>query len=284
MKASFDEQFRTTVTVYTESGESTMSHTVLAMSHQCTRDEAQKPTTSRPDTEQQEEQMSHMLQWSTLLDLLTTRLKEATQAAGKDGREMSLEEHNAYYHAAFDKVREEAASRGDIPNAIMEKPIKTLILTFYGGWSDVVCLSCLDFHDGNDIIHVEIHAKEDEPDGVTKDDLVRSIGEVLYGGLHVAYGVLKKEIRIVLSDINWKGTTTLCNLVDNIVYVGYAPAANDSEEGGGEKNHGKYEISWDSEALGSRSWAIQGFDVEYSRRLMVAKGWQREDFDTSMVS
>ncbi|XDG09292.1 hypothetical protein ABKA04_008907 [Annulohypoxylon sp. FPYF3050] len=197
---------------------------------------------------------------------------------------MTLEEHNAYYRAMFDRLREELILRDDIPNAIMEEPTKELTLTFYGRWNEPVCLGCLDFHDTSDIIHIELHAKEDEPDGVTKDDLIRCICEVVCGGLHV-YSESSEEPGIILSNFDWMGTTSLCNLEDSILYIGYKPVATASpamgqnERGEGRSNvrEERHEVTLDSEALGPRTLAHQGYDEEYAKKLMVLKGWNPED-------
>ncbi|KAI0889212.1 uncharacterized protein GGS22DRAFT_184786 [Annulohypoxylon maeteangense] len=201
---------------------------------------------------------------------------------------MTLEQHNSYYRSIFDRVREESASRDDIPNAVMENPTKELTLTFYGRWNEHICLGCVDFHDTNDIIHVEIHAKGDEPDGVTKDDLIRSIGEV-YRGLHV-YSKSNKETGIILSNFDWMGTTTLCNLEDSILYIGYKPVTQpplvkietDGLEGKGDGGE-RYEVTWDPKALGAGALAYQGYNADYTKKLMVVKGWNLEDWDLSMT-
>lgn len=182
--------------------------------------------------------MVYKSQWSSLIQLLSHYLDEAAITAGESSRQMTLQEHNAHYRAVFDRLREELMLRDDIPNAIMEEPTKELTITFYERWNEPVCLGCLDFHDTSDIIHVELHAKEDEPDGVTKDDLIRCICEVVCGGLHV-YSESNEETGIILSNFDWMDTTALCNLEDSILYIGYKPVAeapsateqNEREEG-----------------------------------------------------
>ncbi|KAI1208401.1 uncharacterized protein F4807DRAFT_461729 [Annulohypoxylon truncatum] len=235
-------------------------------------------------------QVVHKPQWSALLELLSKRLDKAAIAVRDSGREMTPEEHNAYYRAIFDEVRGEAASRDDIPNAIMEKPVKELTLTFYGRWNDPVCLGCLDFNDTNDTIHVEIHAKEGEPDGVTKDDLIRRICEVIYGGLHV-YREPNKEVGIILSNFDWMGTAKICNLVDSILYIGYKPVTEASSVKGEKDGLGgrgdvlkeKYEVTWDPKALGHGASAYQGYDDDYTEKLMALKGWDPEDWNLAMT-
>lgn len=250
--------------------------------------EPSQPEKRQPGgTNEKEEKVAHKPQWKALLQLLSERLDEATRTVEEGGQEMSVEDHNTYYRAIFNKVREEAASRDDIPNTIMEKPTKTLILTFYGKWNEPVCLGCVDFHDTNDVIHIEICAKEDEPDGVTKDDLINRIAEVLYGGLHVLPRGSKKEMRIIPSGFDWMGTTKLCNLVDRILYIGYRPVTE--EFPAGEENHQlgneqdtrreTYDVTWEPGALAPGARAIQGYDVEFSQRLMEVKGWDQDDWD-----
>ncbi|KAI2466261.1 hypothetical protein F4781DRAFT_406526 [Annulohypoxylon bovei var. microspora] len=227
-------------------------------------------------------------QWSALLKLLDKHLDKAAIELREGGRELSPEEHNAFYHAIFDKVRAEVASRDDIPNAVMEEPTKTLTLTFYGRWNEPVCLGCLDFHDKNDIIHVEVHAKEDEPDGVTKDDLICRICEVVYRGIHIQ-NESKKEIGVLLSKFDWMGTTTMCNLVDSILYIGYGPAATassgekDRSEGERDIYKEKYEVTWDPKALRPGALSVQGYNDDYAHKLMVLKGWDQEDWDLCMA-
>ncbi|OTA59199.1 hypothetical protein K449DRAFT_436160 [Hypoxylon sp. EC38] len=250
--------------------------------------EPSQPEKGQPgSTNEKEENLAHGPQWGSLLQLLSERLDEATKTGGQ---EMSVEGHKAHYRAIFNKVREEAASRDDIPNAIMEKPTKTLILTFYGKWKQPACLGCVDFHDTNDVIHIEIWAKENEPDGVTKDDLINRIAEVLYGGLHVLSRGSKEEMRIIPSGFDWMGTTKLCNLVDSILYVGYRPVTETFPTG--EKNHKlgneqdnrkeTYDVVWGPETLTPGARAIQGYDVDFSRRLMEVKGWNQDDLDAAV--
>ncbi|KAI1775065.1 hypothetical protein F4818DRAFT_417685 [Hypoxylon cercidicola] len=232
-----------------------------------------------PDVTDQgaQDQVTHKSQWSILLNLLRDRVTDATNVARDNGQHRSLEEHDAYYRAVFSKVREEVAARDDIPNAVMDPPTETLILTFHGGWNETACLGCLDFHDADDVIHVDIHAKKDEPDGVTKDDILRCICEVLYGGLHMVHRDSKKETGILLRDLNWMGTTSLCNLLDTIVYIGYMPATEGFGEQG--KSEKAYDVVWEAGALGNGVSSIQGYDHDYSRRLLKAKGWKEEDWD-----
>ncbi|KAI1093032.1 hypothetical protein F5B19DRAFT_491798 [Rostrohypoxylon terebratum] len=230
--------------------------------------------------------MVYKSQWGSLIQLLSKYLDEAAIGAEEGGRYMTLEEHNAYYRAMFDRLREELRLRVDIPNAVMEEPTKELTLTFYGRWNEPVCLGCLDFHDTSDIIHVELHAEEDEPDGVTKDDLVRCICEVICGGIHV-YSESNEETGVILSNFDWMGTTALCNLEDSILYIGYklvakapsAEAQHEREEGGSNFHGERFEVTLDLEALGPGTLAYQGYNEEYARKLMVLKGWNPEDLD-----
>ncbi|KAI1460286.1 hypothetical protein F4805DRAFT_388812 [Annulohypoxylon moriforme] len=235
------------------------------------------------------ERVFHKPQWNAVLGLLSRYLDKAAVEVRESGRKMTAEEHNSYYQAIFNKLREELASRDDIPNAIMEKPTKELTLTFYGKWNEPICIGCVDFHETSDIIHVEIHAKEDEPDGVTKDDLVRRICEVAYTGLRV-YGKSNRELSIILSSFDWMGTTTLCNLADGILYIGYEPviqaSSTKTEKDGLEREYDsneRYEITWDPKALGPGASSYQGYDATYAKKLMVVKGWNPEDLDASIA-
>ncbi|KAI2621284.1 hypothetical protein GGR54DRAFT_639414 [Hypoxylon sp. NC1633] len=239
-----------------------------------TQNEAAESKLSKPYTQQ----ALHKPQWSVLIKILRARVNEARKAAAERGQEMSLEEHNAYYRGVFDNVREEVASRDDIPNAIMEKPTQTLNLSFYAGWSKPVCLSCLNFQRGDDIIHIEIHARKDEPDGVTKDDLVRCIGEVLYGGLHVLCRHSNTEAGVVLGDLDYIGTTNLCSPVENMIYVGYEPT-----NGQADRQGERYGVSWEPAALGLNSTSIQGYDIERTRKVFLGKGWQEEEEEMCML-
>ncbi|KAI6091240.1 hypothetical protein F4821DRAFT_255056 [Hypoxylon rubiginosum] len=209
-------------------------------------------------------------QWSALLNLLKDRLDQATKLVPDNGMAMSLKKHNAYYRAVFDRVREEVASRTDIPNAVMNPPTQMITLTFHGGWNKAHCLGCLDWHGTDDIIHVELHAKKNEPDGVTKDDLLECICKVLYGGVHMVDPASKKKTGIKLSDLNWKGTTVLCNLIDNMVYVGYMPVDPEQQQD---------KVVLEGGALGKRMSPVQGWDDDYFRRLTKNKGWTEEDWD-----
>ncbi|KAI1386656.1 uncharacterized protein F4822DRAFT_323291 [Hypoxylon trugodes] len=199
---------------------------------------------------------------------------------------MSLEEHNAYYCAVFDQVLQEIASRDDIPNAVMEPPAESLTLTFYGGWNNYLCLGCADFYDTEDIVHAETYARKGESDGITKDDLIRTIGEVLYGGLHTFCRDSKEEIGIIPSRLDWMGTTSLCTPVDNILYIGYVPTAEISSTAdekykseGRASTHREYGVKWEPMALGSGAWGIQGYYTDYAEKLLLAKGLRREDAD-----
>ncbi|KAI1759695.1 hypothetical protein GGR53DRAFT_128815 [Hypoxylon sp. FL1150] len=216
-------------------------------------------------------------QWSALLNLLKEQIAQAAKLARDNKTVMSLEEHNAYYRAVFGRVREEVASRKDIPNAVMDPPTQMLTMTFYGGWHEVCCIGCLDYYPTNDIIHVELQAKKGEPDGVTKDDLLECICEVLHGGIHMD-NRNSKEIGITLTDLNWLGTTRICNLVDNILYVGYMPASEGQEESGKQVSR-QHNIVWEGGALGAGVSSVQGFNDDYCRRLTKTKGWKEEDWD-----
>ncbi|KAI1102202.1 hypothetical protein F4804DRAFT_343409 [Jackrogersella minutella] len=246
----------------------------------------------KPKSSQEEkEQKTHQPQWGALLKLLTDHLLEATRVPKYNDQEMSVEERNAYYRAIFNKVRQEAALRDDIPNSIMDKPVQTLTLTFYGRWNGPVCLSCLNFDSSDDIIHVKINAKENEPDGVTKDDLICRLCEVLYGGLHVRRETMQ-EIGIVPSNFDWLCTDTRSiNPEDNILYIGYKSAAEASSiegerDGLKEKSdalRGSYEVTWESEALKPGASAIQGYNNDYAQKLLASKGWHREDWDLCLA-
>ncbi|KAI0161029.1 hypothetical protein GGR52DRAFT_562625 [Hypoxylon sp. FL1284] len=230
-----------------------------------------------------QDQAAPTSQWSALLNLLKARLDEASR---EDGQQMSLEDHNASYRAVFARVRKEVSSRDDIPNAVMDPPARNLHLTFHGGWNKKDCLGCLNYHDANDIIHVAIHAKDDDPDGVTKDDLLRCICEVLYGGLHIVRRESGEETGIVLSDLNWMGTISLCNLLDTVVYVGYMPV-DGSVLGQGQGDEQvtplppTFKVLLEAGTLGDGISSIQGYDHNYCRELAAVKGWKKEDWDVA---
>lgn len=88
------------------------------------------------DEEAEEEHYrSPQMQWDALLQLIATRTNEAMETATaavaavaqtQDDKEQqqtwTAAEHNAHYRATFEALREEVASRDDIPDAIATLP------------------------------------------------------------------------------------------------------------------------------------------------------------------
>lgn len=153
------------------------------------------------DEEAEEEHYrSPQMQWDALLQLIATRTNEAMETATaaaaavaqtQDDKEQqqtwTAAEHNAHYRATFEALREEVASRDDIPDAIATPPgIRRLRLVFCPARLAGRCPCCLDGGYGLPRAVVGVgsggddHASPEVGVGVTKDLLLQGLRDGLF--------------------------------------------------------------------------------------------------------
>lgn len=104
----------------------------------------------------------------------------------------------------------------------MEPPTDTVILVLHTDWTEAACpLDVLKSFHMDEVVRFEIRAKQGEPDGVTKDDLIRGIGEALYGGSCTVHGDAG-DVGATPSSFNWIDTMLYHNpKYSNSLYIGY---------------------------------------------------------------
>lgn len=157
------------------------------------------------DVEDEEAEEEHyrspQMQWDALLQLIATRTNEAMETATaaaaavaqtQDDKEQQQQtwtaaEHNAHYRATFEALREEVASRDDIPDAIATPPgIRRLRLVFCPARLAGRCPCCLDGGYGLPRAVVGVgsggddHASPEVGVGVTKDLLLQGLRDGLF--------------------------------------------------------------------------------------------------------
>ncbi|KAI0387971.1 hypothetical protein F5Y04DRAFT_274826 [Hypomontagnella monticulosa] len=158
--------------------------------------------------------------WASLINLINQHMVVAARTKRKDGRKRTLKEHKRFYKAKFQRIKSEAITRNDIPRAVMKPPVGTVTLVFRG----VSNGRGPPHHTGQEF-RIEVRARDGEPDGVTKGDLIDHIGAFFYEGLHHVH-VSSGEVGVVPSSFTWMNTGGFPQPRDNnVLYIGYTAAA-----------------------------------------------------------
>lgn len=111
-------------------------------------------------------------QWDLLTELISDRALEAVKASRDVNATRTPAEHHAYFRTVYERMREEAAARDDIPNALTDPPLQELRLEFAPHSYSGRCPCCFDFENFPSVM---VYANPDEPDGVTKDQVIEAI-------------------------------------------------------------------------------------------------------------
>ncbi|KAK7755999.1 hypothetical protein SLS62_001942 [Diatrype stigma] len=115
--------------------------------------------------------------WAFLTDLIADRALEAVKASREVNATRTPAEHHAYFRTVFERMREEAAARDDIPNAVTEEPLRKLRLRFIPQQYSSRCHCCFDFENFPQAI---VRANPDQPGVITKDQVLEAICATLH--------------------------------------------------------------------------------------------------------